>query len=83
MEYLLEVRWDDPIAAAVEGILSSAPPGTEQTTGQVPRGQGRAFVVYKSDSFDALERLAGAISSLGAEVRVTSVARAERNHQEK
>ena len=79
MEYLLEVRWDDPIAAAVHRILSSAPADAEQTTGHVPQSQGRAFVVYRSDSFETLEGLARAISDVGAQIRVTSVAGSEKN----
>lgn len=74
MEYLLEIHWSDPIADAVARILYSAPEGVELTTGHVPRGRGRAFVVYKSDSFEVLEGLARAMSKLGAQVRVTSVA---------
>ena len=73
MEYLLEVRWDDPIAAAVDRILASAPEGAEQTTAHVPQGQARAFVVYRSDSSESLEELARAISGSGAQVRVTAV----------
>lgn len=48
--------------------------GVELTTGHVPQGRGRASVVYKSDSFEALEGLVRAMSKLGAQVRVTSVA---------
>ena len=74
MEYLLEVRWEDPVAEAVARILSSAPEGVEQTTCHVPHGQGRAFGVYRSDSFEVLEGLARAMSNLGARVQVTSIA---------
>lgn len=72
MEYLLEVRWDDPIADAVVRILSSVPEGMERTTGQVPGGQNRAFVVYRSDSREALESLTRTMSDLGAHVLVTA-----------
>ena len=74
MEYLLEIRWDDPIADAIARILSSVPEGVEQTTSYIPQGQGRAFGVYRSDSFEVLESLARAMSNLGARVQVTSIA---------
>jgi len=75
MEQLLEVRWDDPIARAVARILGGVPEGVEQATGEVPCGQGSAFVVYRSSgSPEGLDRLARALSALGARVRVTPVA---------
>jgi len=74
MEYLLEVHWVDPVADAVARLLSSLPEGVELTTGQAPQGRGRAFGVYRSDSFDVLEGLARAVSSLGAQVQITSIA---------
>lgn len=74
MEYMLEIHWDDPIAEAVAQILYSAPEGVELTTGHVPQARGRAFVVCRSDSFEVLEGLARAMSKLGAQIRVTSVA---------
>ncbi len=74
MEYLLEVRWDDPIAEAVARILSSVPGGVEQTTCHVPHGQGRAFGVYRSNNFEVLEGLVRAMSNLGARVQITSIA---------
>jgi len=78
MESLLEFRWDDPIARAVSEVLSSAPDGVEQVTGQMPRGQGLAFVVYRAQNAEAVEGLARAISDLGAHVRVTRVVDGER-----
>ncbi len=75
MEYLLEVRWDDPVADAVGQILRSMPQGVELTTGSVPRGQSRAFVVYRSNGSEVFEDLVCAVSKLGAQVRITPVAR--------
>jgi len=74
MEYLIEVRWDDPIAHAVARVLGSVPEGLEQATGEVPCGQGSAFVVYRSGRTEVLDGLARALSALGARVRVTPVA---------
>ncbi len=75
MEHLLEVRWDDPIAHAVARILGSVPEGVEQATGEVLFGQSSAFVVYRSSGTpEDLDRLARALSALGARVRVTPVA---------
>jgi len=75
MESLLEVRWDDPIAHAGARILGRVPEGVEQATGEVPCGQGTAFVVYRSAGRpEDLDRLARALSALGARVRVTPVA---------
>jgi hypothetical protein len=73
MESLLEFRWDDPIERAVLEVLSSVPDGVEQVTGQMPRGQGLAFVVYRAPNVEAVDGLAHAISDLGAHVRVTRV----------
>ncbi|OGL05519.1 MAG: hypothetical protein A3J45_01345 [Candidatus Rokubacteria bacterium RIFCSPHIGHO2_02_FULL_69_13] len=73
MEHLLEVRWDDPIAEAVARILARVPEGVEQTTGQMPQGQGRAFGVYRSESLEVLEDLARAAASVGARVWITSI----------
>ena len=74
MEHLLEVHWDDPIAHAVAQILGSVPEGVEQATGEVPCGQGSAFVVYRSGKREILDGLARALSALGARVRVIPVA---------
>jgi hypothetical protein len=73
MEYLREVRWDDPLADAIGRLLRTTPQGVEQTTGDMPRGPGRAFVVYRSDSSEVLEGLAHAVSNLGAQVQLTPV----------
>jgi hypothetical protein len=75
MEYLLEARWDDPIADAIGHILRTMPPGVEQTTGDVPLGLDRAFVVYRSDSSEILDTLVRAVSKVGAQVRITPIAR--------
>lgn len=74
MEYLLEVRWDDPTTNAVARPLAGVPGGMELTTGTLPRGKGRAFVAYRSDSLDQLTGLARTISGFGATVRVTPAA---------
>ena len=74
MEYLLEVRWNDPIAAVVARILSSVPEGAEQVTGQMPQGRGQAFGVYRSDSLEVLEGLARAVSRAGGLAQITSMA---------
>ena len=74
MEHLFEVRWDDPIAHAVAQILGSVPEGVEQATGEVPCGQGSAFVVYRSGKREILDGLARALSAVGARVRVIPVA---------
>jgi hypothetical protein len=74
MEYLLEVRWDDPVAATIARILSRVPEGLEQMTGLMPQGRGRAFVVYRSDNREVFDDLARAISNVGAQVRMTPVA---------
>ncbi len=82
MECLLEVRWDDPIADAVARILGSAPEGVEQATGELPCGQGAAFVVYRFGNPAALDQLSLALSALGARVRITPVeARALRDKE--
>lgn len=75
MEYLLEVRWDDPIAAAVGRILLSGPEGVDQATSYVPQGRSRAFVVYRCDSLELLDELVQAVSNLGAQLQITPVAR--------
>jgi hypothetical protein len=75
MEYLIEVQWDDPLADAIGRLLRTMPQGVEQATSEVPRGSERAFVVYRSDSSEALEGLACAVSKLGAQVRITPMAR--------
>ncbi len=69
MEYLIEVRWNDPLAEAIGRLLRVVPQGAEQTTGDVPRGPER------SDSSEVLEALARAVSKLGAQVRVTPVSK--------
>ncbi len=74
MEYLLEVRWDDPVAATVARILSRVPEGLEQMTSLMPQGRGLAFVVYRSDNLEVFDDLARAISNVGAQVRMTPVA---------
>jgi hypothetical protein len=75
MEYLLEVRWDDPIAAALGRILLSGLAGADQTTSSVPDGRNRAFVVYRCNNPDVLDGLRGAVSDLVALVRITPIAR--------
>jgi hypothetical protein len=74
MEYLIEVQWNDPLAEAIGRLLRTMPQGVEQTTSEVPRGPERAFVVYRSDSSEALEGLACTVSKLGAQVRITPMA---------
>jgi hypothetical protein len=74
MEYLLEVRWEDPLADAIGRVLRTTPQGVVETTSDMPRGLGRAFVVYRSDSSEVLEGLARAVSGLGAQVQMTPVA---------
>ena len=70
MEYLLELRWADPVASAVARILSVLPDGVEPTTGSLPPGTGRGFEVLQIDSPGALTELVDAITRCGADVRV-------------
>jgi hypothetical protein len=70
MEYLLEVRWVDPVADAVTRVLSALPDGVEQTTASLPPGTSRGFELLRVDSPAALAELVGAITACGAEVRV-------------
>jgi hypothetical protein len=74
MECMVEVRWDDPIAAALSHMLLSGREGVEQATSYVPHGQNRAFVVYRYDTPDRLHDLVAAVSQLGARVCVTPLA---------
>ena len=70
MEYLLELRWADPVASAVARILSVLPDGVEPTTGSLPPGTSRGFEVLQIDSPGALTELVDAITRCGADVRV-------------
>lgn len=70
MQYLLEVRWIDPVASAVARVLSALPDGVEQTTGSLPPGTSRGFEVLRADSPTALSELVQAITACGAEVRL-------------
>lgn len=74
MEYLIEVRWNDPLAEAIGRLLRTTPQGVEQTDSEVPPGPERAFAVYRSDTLEALEGMARTVSDLGAQVRITPVA---------
>jgi hypothetical protein len=74
MEYLVEVRWSDPIADALQRILVDDVEGVEQTTSYLPLGGSRAFVVYRCDRSEVLQGLVDAVSKLGARVRITPVA---------
>ena len=71
MEYLLEVRWTDPVASAVTRILATLPDGVEQTTSYVPPGTTRGFGVLRVESPAALADIVHAIAGCGAEVRVS------------
>jgi hypothetical protein len=57
------------------GFFGPCLQGVEQTTSEVPRGCERAFVVYRSDTSEALEGLACEVSKLGGQVRITPMAR--------
>ena len=74
MEYLIEVRWNDPLGDAIARLLRARPQGVEQTDSEMPSGPERAFAVYRSDSWEAVEGLARTVSELGAQVRITPVA---------
>ena len=70
MEYLLDLRWADPVASAVARILSALPDGVEPMTGSLPPGTSRGFEVLQIASPVALAELVDAITRCGAEVRV-------------
>jgi hypothetical protein len=72
MEYLLEVRWKDPVANAVARILGSLPTGVEQTTGSVPYHMARAFSVLRVEGTRDVADVTEALAAAGAEVRVAS-----------
>ncbi len=74
MEYLIEVRWNDPLGDAIGRLLLSTPQGVEQTDSEVPPGPERAFAVYRSESWETVEGLARRVSELGAQVRITPIA---------
>lgn len=70
MEYLLDLRWPDPVASAVARILSALPDGVKPTTSSLPPGTSRGFEVLQADSPAVLTELVKAITRCGAEVRV-------------
>lgn len=70
MRYLLEVEWKDPVATAVARVLSGLPGDVEQTTGSVPPGVTRGFVVLSSSDRAALDGVARAVAAAGAGVRI-------------
>ena len=76
MEYLLDVRWSDPVARALAGVLSALPDGVEQTTASVPLGMSRGFTVLRADDASALERIAEALTAAGADVQIVARAAA-------
>jgi hypothetical protein len=70
MEYLLDMRWADPVAAAVARVLSALPGGVEQTTAAVPVPTSHGFMVLRADHTVGLEQVVQAITAAGANVRV-------------
>src|SRR5262249_41650549 len=74
MEYLVEVRWEDPIADKLCQILADGLKGVEQSTSYLPVASSRAFVVYRSDRLDLLQSMVEALSNAGGKVSITPVA---------
>ncbi len=70
MEYLLEVRWNDPTASTVARILSTLPADVEHTTGDWPDGTSRAFCVVRANGPEALDDVLDAIAASGADARL-------------
>lgn len=75
MEYLLELRWTDPVASAVARVLSDLPEGVTPTTSSLPLGISRGFEVLRADSPTVLAELVDAIARCGAEVRIVGAQR--------
>lgn len=72
MEYLLEIQWSDPVAAALVSVLSTLPTDVEPRTAAIPPDTPRGFVVLAAPDREEMERLAQAITAAGATVRVVA-----------
>jgi hypothetical protein len=72
MEYLLEIKWSDPMADRLADILSALPTDVEQRTASMPPRMNRGFVVLSSRDHAALESVADAVVAAGAAVQVTA-----------
>jgi hypothetical protein len=72
MEYLLDVRWRDPVAQALGGVLAALPDGVEQTTASLPLAMSHGFAVLRADDLAVLEQIAEALTTAGADVRVVA-----------
>lgn len=70
MEYLLDVRWTDPVAKAMGAVLSALPDGVEQTTASIPGATSRGFMLLRADDAVALEKMAETMIAAGADVRI-------------
>ena len=70
MEYLLDLRWTDPAAKALSGVLSVRPDGIDQTTASVPQAMSRGFTVLRAEDACTLEKIADAMTAAGANVRI-------------
>jgi hypothetical protein len=72
MEYLFDVRWSDPVAKALAGVLSKLPDGVEQTTVSVPLEISHGFTVLRADDATALKQIANAMTAAGADVHIVA-----------
>lgn len=72
MEYLLEMEWSDPVAAALASVLTNLPIDVESRTAEMQPGAPRGFVVLAAPDRETVERLARAITAAGATVRVVA-----------
>src|SRR5262249_15567067 len=70
MNYLVEVRWTDPMASTVARILSTLPDDVERETSQWPEPTSRAFCVLRAQDPGAVTKILDAINDAGADTRV-------------
>lgn len=69
-QYLVEIEWQDPIAANVRRLLEALPSTLEQTTRQLPLTLNSGFVVVNATDRAQLNEFAQAAKAAGADVRI-------------
>ena len=71
-QFLVEMEWPDPIAAAVRRLLERLPAGVEQADREVPQAVTHGFVVLNATDPHALDELTRAVTEAGAGVSIVA-----------
>ena len=69
-QFLVEIEWQDPIAATVRRLLERLPAGVEQATRDVPQAMSHGFVVLNGADQHDLDDLTRAVTEAGAGVSI-------------